>query len=95
MHRSSAQVPTFGNKSLTGSPLCPYLLYGHRGLISPPTEVSPNVKWLAVANYGSGSVATMQLGADGKIGAAVFSNRIRTIRRRQRGRGNLAHIWCY
>jgi 6-phosphogluconolactonase (cycloisomerase 2 family) len=43
-----------------------------------PTEKGPVIsrsitpgKWLAVANYGSGNVATIPVGVDDKIGAAV------------------------
>jgi 6-phosphogluconolactonase len=34
-------------------------------------SVDPSGKWLAVANYGSGSIAILPVGADGKLGEAV------------------------
>src|SRR5580700_4501799 len=39
-HRSSAQRPIFGTRSLTSSPLLPHLLYGNGTAISPPVLFS-------------------------------------------------------
>src|SRR5262249_34820691 len=65
--RSSAHEPTFGNRSLTAIPLCPYCLYGHSGFMSPRTESSPKVRPrlngtgfpLSRSNLGLGSKVSM------------------------------------